>query len=170
MNEENLKPWSKGVSGNPGGCRKDDPRAEFWRQFRSAIEEIKITLALEGKPKRPLSCVEALTRKVVKWAMAEVEWKTPIRDDDGKVIEERKETLPIPQNPQMVKLLFDKCLGNEVVLSGEIMTTGSLQPQIVDVAKLLKGLDVSEEDIAKLRKRAIAMAFPDRGLDDWSEE
>jgi len=25
-----------------------------------------------------------------------------------------------PQNPQMVKLFFDKCLGNEVVLSGEL--------------------------------------------------
>jgi len=27
-NNENLKPWPKGVSGNPGGCRRKKPVSE----------------------------------------------------------------------------------------------------------------------------------------------
>lgn len=147
--------FQPGQSGNPGG--RGSPRAEFWRQFRQAIAELQIALKdAQGKPIKKLPCVEALTRKLVKWAMEEVKFKG---EETGS-----------PQNPGMVKLFFDKALGNEVVLSAELSSSGALLPQVVDVAKLLEGLDVSEEAMAKLRKKAIAMAFPDRGLDDWNEE
>lgn len=152
MNEENLKPWPKGVSGNPGG--RGSPRAEFWRQFRDAIAEIEIVLKDKaGKPLKRLPCVEALTRKLVKWAMAEVKFKG-------------KET-GSPQNPQMVKLFFDKALGTEVVLSSEATPTG--EPQVLNIAELLKDSGLSEAQIKVYRKKAIAMAFPGRGFGEEEE-
>ena len=143
--------WESGQTGNAGGRPKNDPRAEFWRQFRDAVAEIEIELKdKKGKPLKRLPCVEALTRKLVTWAMAEV-----------------KEEISSPQNPGMVKLFFDKCLGTEVVLSSESTPTG--EPQVLNIAELLKDTGLSEAQIKALRKKAIAMAFPGRGFGDDEE-
>lgn len=125
MNEENLKPWPKGVSGNPGG--RGSPRAEFWRQFRKAITD-----------KDFKAIADVLLREAKKgegWA---------------------------------VKLFFDKCLGTEVVLSSEGTPTG--EPQVLNIAELLKGSGLSDDAIKGLRKKAIAMAFPGRGFGNEEEE
>ena len=141
------KGFLPGQTGNAGGRSK--ARAEFQRQFMMVVENLKVPYQ-EGKhkPRKLLPVVEALTNQLVKYANKGNAWAMKLFFDlaIGKHLD------LMVSKPEGAKFIFEH------------------RAALLNIKELLDGEGLTVAQINRIRKKAIAKAFPGRGFNGGKDD